>query len=365
MTENPMESRLNEFEERFVQLEADLADPTIFEDHDRVRRLSREQARIRSIVELGREWRRARAAAAEAIELAKTEPDPEMIAMAEEEVAKERIAEDDAAEKLRVLLLPDDPNDDRDVILEIRAGTGGDEAALFAADLLRMYGRYAERLGWKLELISMTESGTHGLKEVICQVHGDGVYAKLKFESGVHRVQRVPETESQGRIHTSAASVVALPEAEDIEIQIDEKELKIDVYRSTGPGGQSVNTTDSAVRITHIPSGLVVTCQDEKSQHKNRAKALKVLQARLLDRAEAERQSSLSETRRSFVKSGDRSEKVRTYNFPQGRITDHRINLAVHQLQKVLDGDLDLLTGPLREEEQVRRLLADSGVTGS
>ncbi len=261
---------------------------------------------------------------------------------------------------LQTLLLPSDPNDERDVVVEVRAGTGGDEAALFAADLFRMYARYAERRRWRVEVIDQNETSGHGFKEIVFEVHGRGAYSRLKFESGVHRVQRVPETEAQGRIHTSAASVVVLPEADELEVEIDENDLKIDVYRSTGPGGQSVNTTDSAVRITHVPSGLVVSIQDEKSQIKNRAKAMRVLRARLYDMAEAKREAELKETRRLMVRSGDRSDKIRTYNYPQSRVTDHRIDLTLHQLQRVLDGDLDLLIEPLAQEDQARRLLEET-----
>jgi peptide chain release factor 1 len=282
-----------------------------------------------------------------------------MVAMANDELRTQREAAERELSHLRSLLLPSDPNDERDVVVEIRAGTGGDEAALFAADLFRMYARYAERRRWRLEVLDQNETAGHGFKEIVFEVHGHGAYARLKYESGVHRVQRVPETEAQGRIHTSAASVVVLPEADDVEVDIEEKDLKIDVYRSTGPGGQSVNTTDSAVRITHLPSGLVVSIQDEKSQIKNRAKAMRVLRARLYDLAEAQRQAELKETRRSMVKTGDRSEKVRTYNYPQARVTDHRIDLTLHQLQRVLDGDVDLLVEPLAQEDQARRLLEE------
>ena len=353
-----IEARLRSFEERYDELERDLSAPDAYQDVERVQRLSQEQARLREVVETGRAWRRAAGAAASAEEMRRQETDPEMVALAEEEVHDQRAQEQAAYERLRHLLVPTDPNDDRDVVVEIRAGTGGDEAALFAGDLLRMYLRYAEGRRWPVEILDSNPSGK-GFKEVVFEVHGAGAYSRLKFESGVHRVQRVPETESQGRIHTSAASVVVLPEADDVDVQVDENDLKIDVYRSTGHGGQSVNTTDSAVRITHLPTGLVVTCQDEKSQLKNKTKALRVLRARLFDLAEAERQRELSVTRRGMVGSGDRSEKVRTYNFPQSRITDHRIDLTVHQLPKVLDGDLDVLVEPLMQAEQSRRLLEE------
>ncbi|MGH7612309.1 MAG: peptide chain release factor 1, partial [Candidatus Dormibacteria bacterium] len=256
----------------------------------------------------------------------------------------------------KLLLLPKDPDDQRDAVVEIRSGTGGEEAALFAADLMRMYLRFAERQRWATELISSSPSEAGGFKEVVFEVHGRGAYGKLRYESGVHRVQRVPKTEAQGRIHTSAASVVVLPEAEDLEVEIQEEDLRIDVFRSTGPGGQSVNTTDSAVRITHLPTGLVVTCQDEKSQHKNRAKAMRVLRSRLYDLKQAERDSQLQETRRSMVRHGDRSEKVRTYNFPEARVTDHRIDLKMYQLPRVLAGELELVVEPLQEAEEARRL---------
>ena len=351
--------RLRALEDRYSELEEQLAAPDAYADLERVQRLSQEQARLREIVTTGRDWRAAARAVREAEEMARAENDAEMVALAEEEAATQRAAEAQAMARLRTLLLPTDPNDERDAVVEVRAGTGGDEAALFAADLVRMYSRYAERRRWQIELLDVNASG-HGIKEAVFEVHGRGAFSRLKFESGVHRVQRVPETESQGRIHTSAASVVVLPEADELEVEVDERELKVDVYRSTGPGGQSVNTTDSAVRITHLPTGLVVTCQDEKSQHKNKTKALRVLRARLYDLAEAERQRELTATRRSMVGTGDRSEKIRTYNFPESRVTDHRIKLTVHQLPKVLDGDLDLVVEPLLAEEQQRRLLAET-----
>ena len=259
-------------------------------------------------------------------------------------------------ERLRVLLVPRDPNDSRNTIVEIRAGTGGEESALFAADLLRMYTRFIEGKGWKMELMSRNETGIGGLREVIFLVTGEGAYGTLKYESGVHRVQRVPATESSGRIHTSAASVAVLPEAEDVDIEIDPNELRIDVYRSSGPGGQSVNTTDSAVRITHVPTGLVVSCQDEKSQHKNKAKALKVLRARLLDLARQEQEDKISKDRKSQVGSGDRSAKIRTYNFPQQRVTDHRIGLTLHKLAEILDGSLDEVIEALNEADIAEKM---------
>ena len=357
-----IEDRLLTLERRFDEITQQLSAPDAYEDRERVQKLSQEQAKLREVVETGRRWQSAVREAHAAEQLAQTDADPDVVALAEEEVRIQREAEAAAYEHLRLLLLPSDPNDERNVIVEIRSGTGGDEAAIFAADLFRMYTRYAELKKWRVEVIESSESGTHGFAKIIFEVHGHPAYSRLKFESGVHRVQRVPETESQGRIHTSAASVVVLPEADEVDVEVVEADLKIDVYRSTGPGGQSVNTTDSAVRITHLPTGLVVTCQDEKSQHKNKAKALRVLRARLYDLAQAERQKELTDTRRSMVGSGDRSEKVRTYNYPQSRITDHRIDLTLYQLPKVMNGELDLLVEPLAQEDQARRLLDEAPV---
>jgi peptide chain release factor 1 len=290
--------------------------------------------------------------------------DPEVRTMAREEIAtlETELAEVDA--ELRRLLVPRDPNDERDVILEIRAGTGGDEASLFAADLYRMYARYADQRGWKVELLSTSESASSGFKEVIAEVTGQGAYSRLKFESGVHRVQRVPVTEASGRIHTSTATVAVLPEAEEVEVEIDEGDLRIETYRSSGPGGQSVNTTDSAVRITHLPTGLVVAIQDEKSQHKNRAKALAVLRARLLEAQRARQAEERGEARRAQVGTGERSEKIRTYNFPDDRVTDHRIGLTVHNLPGLLAGDLDRVIEPLAEADQEERLAAAGADVG-
>jgi peptide chain release factor 1 len=284
------------------------------------------------------------------------DPDQEMRRLAREEIDSLTLDLEKLGENLKVLLLPKDPNDEKNILLEIRAGTGGEEAALFAGDLFRMYSRYAELNRWKIEILSQSVTGIGGVKEIIVLVEGQMVYSRLKYESGVHRVQRVPETEAQGRIHTSAVTVAILPEAEEIDVDINPEDLRIDVYRSSGHGGQHVNTMDSAVRITHLPTGIVVTCQDEKSQHKNKAKAMKVLLSRLLDRQQAEQQSKISEERRNMVGSGDRSERIRTYNFPQGRATDHRIGLTLYKLEEVLRGELDLLIDPLTTYFQTEAL---------
>ncbi len=320
-------------------------------------RLSKEFSDLTPVVEAIGELRRAKDETADLASLiAEPETDAEMKEMAEEEFAqlKEKVPE--LEEKLQVMLLPKDLADNKNAILEIRAGTGGDEAGLFAANLFRMYQRYAENRKWKFELLSLNETGIGGYKEAIASISGPGVFARLKFESGVHRVQRVPETESSGRIHTSAATVAVMPEAEEVDIKVEEKDLRIDVFRASGPGGQSVNTTDSAVRITHLPSGIVVSQQDEKSQHKNKAKAMKVLRARLY---EAERQKAAAEraeTRKSQIGSGDRSERIRTYNYPERRVTDHRIGLTLHKLDRMMDGDLDEVIDALTADDQARRL---------
>jgi peptide chain release factor 1 len=316
-------------------------------------KLSKDYAEIEPVAVAATELRRLRD---ERASLAEMLDDPEMRAMAEEELAEIEAALPEAERALALRLLPKDAADDRSAMLEIRAGTGGDEAALFAGDLFRMYQRYAEERGWRVELISASAADVGGYKEVVASVTGSGVFARLKFESGVHRVQRVPATESGGRIHTSAATVAVLPEAEDVDVQIEDKDLRIDVYRSSGPGGQSVNTTDSAVRITHLPSGLVVIQQDEKSQHKNKAKALKVLRTRLFELERERLASERAGARKSMVGSGDRSERIRTYNFPQGRVTDHRINLTLHRLPEILEGQLDELISALIAEDQAERL---------
>ncbi|WP_265569474.1 peptide chain release factor 1 [Sphingomicrobium nitratireducens] len=319
-------------------------------------RLSKEYAEIEPVAEAAREVRRLRAERESLKEMTR-DADEEMRAMAEEELAAIEKKLPDAERDLAVKLLPKDAADQRAAMLEVRAGTGGDEAALFAGDLLRMYQRYAELQGWKFELINASASDVGGYKEAVASINGSGVFAKLKFESGVHRVQRVPATESGGRIHTSAATVAVLPEAEEVDVQIEEKDLRIDVYRSSGPGGQSVNTTDSAVRITHLPTGIVVTQQDEKSQHKNKAKAMKVLRTRLYEHERAKVDAERSGARKSMVGSGDRSERIRTYNFPQGRVTDHRINLTLHKLEAILEGSgLEELVEALIGEDEAQRL---------
>jgi len=357
-----MIDRLAELEARYEEISRQLSTPEAASDLARLAELGREMSRLEPIVAGLRLWRSVNAQLGEARAMA-DDPDEEMRAMAREEVNRLSTQSADLEADLRMRLVPRDPNDDRNVIVEVRAGTGGEEASLFAADLYRMYARYAERRRWKVEVMLSSESEAGGFKEVIAEVRGDGAYSRLKFESGVHRVQRVPTTETQGRIHTSTATVSVLPEADEVELQIDDKDLRIDVYRSSGPGGQSVNTTDSAVRVTHLPTGMMVAIQDEKSQHKNRAKAMSVLRARLLE-AEQERQAAeRGEERRSQVGSGDRSEKIRTYNFPDDRVTDHRIGLTVHNLPGMLEGDLDRVIEPLLEADQARRMdeLGDDG----
>ena len=351
-----IEGKLNEVARQFDELQAEMSRPETLGDPATIRRLGKELARLEPVVQTFRELKDVRAELDGAREMRDAESDDEMPAMAREEVDRLEAEAARLEDALKVLLLPRDPNDDRNVILEVRAGAGGEEAALFAAELLRMYTRYAERHRFQAELLSLSETGIGGIKEAILEVDGDGAYSRLKFESGVHRVQRVPATESSGRIHTSTATVIALPQADEVDIEIDERDLRIDVYRSSGHGGQSVNTTDSAVRVTHLPSGLVVAIQDEKSQHKNKAKAIAVLRSRLLEAQQEKEREAGSAQRRSLVGSGDRSEKIRTYNFSQDRVTDHRIGMDLHNLPGVLDGDLDRLIDALVTTDQADRL---------
>jgi len=333
--------RLTSIKQKYQELETRLSNPEVLKNQEQYQALAREHAELTPLIKTFRTYQQVERELETNQGLLRTETDEEIKELAREEIQllKEKLAA--LEEELRFLLLPKDPNDEKNILLEIRAGTGGEEAALFAADLFRMYSRYAERHHLKLEVLSYNPTGIGGLKEVIALIAGEKVYSRLKYESGVHRVQRVPVTESQGRIHTSAVTVAILPEAEDVDVQINPEDLRVDVFRSSGPGGQSVNTTDSAVRITHLPTGLVVTCQDEKSQHKNKAKAMKVLQARLYDMMAQEQQQKMAQDRKSQVGSGDRSERIRTYNFPQGRVTDHRLGLTLYRLEDFLDGDLD------------------------
>lgn len=351
MAEIGILAHLEEVEKRYEDIERILSDPRISPSD--IHRYSKERSEISEIVETYREYKK------NLDEIDKNRAllgDKELVELAREEIS---VLEGERArleEKLRFLLLPKDPNDDKNVFLEIRAGTGGEEAALFASDLFRMYTRYAERNGWKVEIMNMNETGIGGLKEVIIAIEGKNVYSRLKHESGVHRVQRVPTTEAGGRIHTSTATVVALAEPDDVEVTVDEKDLRIDTYRASGPGGQHVNKTDSAIRITHIPTGIVVQCQDERSQHKNRAKAMRMLKTKLYEVEEKKRQSEISSMRRTMVGSGERSEKIRTYNFSQSRVTDHRIGLTLYKLEEILDGDLDELIQTLTTYYQTESL---------
>jgi peptide chain release factor 1 len=351
-----MFKKLKDIENRYETLEKKLGDPSVVSNRGEFQKCAKEHADLRELVETFREYEKVKDQLEECQRILR-ENDEELKEIAKEELPQLRERISALEGRLKILMIPRDPNDDKNVILEIRAGTGGDEAGLFAADLYRMYARYAEGANWKVDILSSSAAGgMGGFKEIILLIEGKGAYSRLKYESGVHRVQRVPATEAQGRIHTSAATVAVLPEAEEVEVQIDPNDLKIDVFRSSGHGGQSVNTTDSAVRVTHIPTGLVVSCQDEKSQHKNKAKAIKVLRARLLDRMQAESHAEISETRRKQVGTGDRSERIRTYNFPQGRVTDHRIGLTLYNLEKIIDGDLQHIIDSLSAHYQAEAI---------
>ena len=362
-----LDVKLTEVAAQYDDLQTELTLPETSSDPGALRRIGQEMARLEPVVEAFRRLEATRSELAGARELRDTgHADEELRSMARDEIGRLEADEARLLEELKVLLLPRDPNDDRDVILEIRAGAGGEEAALFASELYRMYARYADRHRFTPELMSLNETGIGGVKEAIVSIHGDGAYSRLKFEGGVHRVQRIPATESSGRIHTSTATVIVMPEADEVEVEIDEdKDLRIEVKRSSGPGGQSVNTTDSAVRITHLPTGLVVEIQDEKSQHKNKAKAMSVLRSRLLERKLAEQREEDSATRKSMVGSGDRSDKVRTYNFPQDRVTDHRIGKTIHNLPAVMDGEIDDLIDALTMAEQAELLAAVTETNGA
>ncbi|MFO7558757.1 MAG: peptide chain release factor 1 [Desulfobacterales bacterium] len=350
-------------EERFTKIEQLLSDPKVLQDREAYQKYSREHSEISEIVTTFRAYKKVLSDLDDSTELLK-DRDSEIKALAREEIDSLTDQKEHLESELKRLLIPKDPNDDRNIILEIRAGTGGDEAGLFAADLFRMYSRYAETRNWKVEIMSQHISGVGGLKEIVAMIHGNGAYSVFKYESGTHRVQRVPSTEAQGRIHTSAVTVAVLPEVEDVELSIDPGEIKVDVFRSSGPGGQSVNKTDSAVRITHLPSGLVVTCQDEKSQHKNKAKALKVLRARLLDQMIQEQSDERSEERKSQVGTGDRSGRIRTYNFPQGRVTDHRIGLTLYKLESILQGEITELVEGLATHYQSQAMQNEESANG-
>jgi len=356
----PLLERLRRVEQKYLDLERRLADPEVAGDWQLNSKLAKERSDIEPVVEKYRELRELKADEEENRRLV-AEGDPELRELAQEELSgiDSRVAA--LEQELQVLLIPKDPKDEKNVFVEIRAGTGGEEAALFAADLFRMYTKYAENQGWKVELMSMNPTGVGGLKEVIASIEGRGAYSRLKYEAGVHRVQRVPATEASGRIHTSAVTVAVLPEAEDVEVEIAAEDLRVDVFRSSGPGGQSVNTTDSAVRMTHLPTGLIVTCQDEKSQHKNKSKAMRILRARLQERFEGEQEAQRATERRGMVGSGDRSERIRTYNFPQNRVTDHRINLTLYRLDSVLEGELLEIIDALASHYQAIALGSQTG----
>jgi peptide chain release factor 1 len=355
-----LKQRLLQLQDRYTEVGHLLSEPEVINNQQKFRALSKEYAQIEPVVLCYQQFQQAEQAVTQAQQMLQDD-DAEMRELAQEEFTQATQDKQNLEQQLQILLLPKDPNDERNVYLEIRAGTGGDEAAIFVGDLFRMYSRYAEKRGWRVEVVSSSEGEHGGYKEIISRIIGDGVYSQLKFESGAHRVQRVPETESQGRIHTSACTVAILPEIEEVEaINIDPSELRIDTYRSSGAGGQHVNVTDSAVRITHVPTGVVAECQDERSQHKNKAKAMALLQAKLLQAEQDKQRTERAQTRKSLVGSGDRSERIRTYNYPQGRVTDHRINLTLYKLPEIVEGDLDPVIQPLTREHQAE-LLAELG----
>ncbi len=350
-----MFARLDDIKKRYKELESKLSDPDVIKDQKTFRQLAKEHSDLGEIVRTYDRYLQVQQEIEDNRQML-GDSDPEIRKLAKDELEALEKESEDLTERLKILLLPKDPNDEKNILLEIRAGTGGDEAALFAADLFRMYSRYAEKKGWKVEILSSHETGIGGFKEIIALISGDKVYSRLKYESGTHRVQRVPETETQGRIHTSAVTVAVLPEADEVDVEINPQDLRIDVYRASGAGGQHVNKTESAVRITHIPTGLVVQCQDERSQHKNKAKAMKVLAARLYELKQREQQKQLSQERRSMVGTGDRSERIRTYNFPQGRVTDHRIGLTLYKLEDIMQGDIDEIIEALGTHFQAKAL---------
>ncbi|MEE8577849.1 MAG: peptide chain release factor 1 [candidate division Zixibacteria bacterium] len=347
---------VRKLEAKLIELDEELVDPINLADHKKLADINRERSNLVTILESGRAYQTVRSGIDEANEIIKAAEDAELVEMAREELADNESQLEKVEKDFKMMLLPRDPDDDKPAMVEIRAGTGGDEAGLFAGNIFQMYQRYADQKGWKLELLNSTPTAVGGFKEIVFSLTGDSTYGRMKYESGVHRVQRVPATETQGRIHTSAISVAVFVEPEEVDVELNEADLRFDVFRSSGPGGQSVNTTDSAVRITYIPTGLVVTCQDEKSQHKNKAKALKVLRARLYDQAMSEKQAKMSAERRSMVSTGDRSAKIRTYNFPQGRVTDHRISLTLYRLDDILAGNVDELIDPLAAHDQQENL---------
>jgi peptide chain release factor 1 len=346
----------DEIEIKLSNLETKLSDPALIANQREYKKVAQQHAQLTKLAALSKSYQKVNNELAESKKMMQEEEDPELLELIKTEIEELKEKAEEIENDIKLLLLPKDPNDEKNILLEIRAGTGGDEAALFVGDLFKMYSRYADEVGWNVEVMSSNPLGIGGFKEIIALISGEKVYSRLKYESGVHRVQRVPETETQGRIHTSAVTVAVLPEAEEVEVEIDPNDLRIDVFRSSGPGGQSVNKTESAIRITHLPTGLVVSCQDEKSQHKNKAKGLKVLRARLLDKMEQDQHDKISENRKSQVGTGDRSERIRTYNYPQGRVTDHRINLTLYKLESIMLGKIDEIINPLIVHYQAEAL---------